>query len=54
MSAALAAPIGALALGHTNMVPVLAALAALVLYQHRENIARLRAGTEPKVGAKKG
>jgi hypothetical protein len=27
MSAALAAPIGALALGHTNMVPVLAALA---------------------------
>lgn len=54
MSAALAAPIGALVLGHTNMVPVLAALAALVLYQHRENIARLRAGTEPKVGAKKG
>lgn len=54
MSAALAAPIGALALGHTAMVPVLAALAALVLYQHRENIARLRAGTEPKVGAKKG
>jgi len=54
MSAALAAPIGALALGHGVMVPVLAALAALVLYQHRENIARLRAGTEPKVGAKKG
>ncbi|MBB3953492.1 glycerol-3-phosphate 1-O-acyltransferase PlsY [Novosphingobium sediminicola] len=54
MSAALAAPIGALALGHVAMVPVLAALAALVLYQHRENIARLRAGTEPKVGAKKG
>ncbi|NOW47041.1 glycerol-3-phosphate acyltransferase PlsY [Novosphingobium sp. SG751A] len=54
MSAALAAPIGALALGHMAMVPVLAALAVLVLYQHRENITRLRAGTEPKVGAKKG
>lgn len=54
MSAALAAPLGALALGHAEMAPVLAGLAALVLYQHRENIARLRAGTEPKVGAKKG
>lgn len=54
MSAAVAAPIGALALGHGTMVPVLAVLAGLVLYQHRENIARLRNGTEPKVGAKKG
>jgi len=54
MSAAVAAPIGALALGHAAMVPVLAALAGLVLYQHRENIARLRNGIEPKVGARKG
>jgi glycerol-3-phosphate acyltransferase PlsY len=53
MSAGVAAPLAALALGHASMAPVLAALALLVLYQHRENIARLRAGTEPKVGAKK-
>ncbi|HWU01582.1 MAG TPA: glycerol-3-phosphate 1-O-acyltransferase PlsY [Novosphingobium sp.] len=54
MSAAVAAPLAALALGHANMAPVLAALAALVLYQHRANIARLRNGTEPRVGGKKG
>ena len=32
----------------------LAGLAVIVLWRHRENIARLRAGTEPRVGAKKG
>jgi glycerol-3-phosphate acyltransferase PlsY len=52
MSAGVAAPIAAAALGHMPMVPVLAGLAALVVFQHRENLARLRAGTEPKVGAK--
>ena len=52
MSAAVAAPVVALALGYAGQVPVLVALAALVCFQHRENIARLRAGTEPKVGAK--
>jgi glycerol-3-phosphate acyltransferase PlsY len=50
MSAAVAAPIAAMALGHWEFVPVLAAIAAIVLFLHRENIARLRAGTEPKVG----
>jgi glycerol-3-phosphate acyltransferase PlsY len=30
----------------------LAAIAVLVLWLHRENIARLRAGTEPRVGSK--
>jgi hypothetical protein len=28
-------------------------LAVIVLWRHRENIARLRAGTEPRVGRKK-
>jgi acyl phosphate:glycerol-3-phosphate acyltransferase len=42
MSAAVVAPLAA----------VLAALAVLVLWLHRANIARLRAGTEPKVGKK--
>ncbi len=30
----------------------LGAAAILIIYQHRENIARLRAGTEPKIGEK--
>jgi glycerol-3-phosphate acyltransferase PlsY len=52
MSAAITAPLVAWALGDTALVPVLAAIALLVLWQHRTNIARLRAGTEPKVGNK--
>ena len=52
MSAAVAAPLAALALGLGSMAPVLAALAALVVARHHQNIARLIAGTEPRVGAK--
>jgi glycerol-3-phosphate acyltransferase PlsY len=36
-----------------EFVPVLVAIAALVVWLHRSNIARLRAGTEPRVGADK-
>lgn len=50
MSAAAVAPIAALLLGHQPAAAVLAVIAALVVSQHRENIARLRAGTEPRVG----
>ncbi|QGN55978.1 glycerol-3-phosphate 1-O-acyltransferase PlsY [Novosphingobium sp. Gsoil 351] len=50
MSAALAAPIAAAVLGHGEFVPALALVAALILWLHRGNIARLRAGTEAKVG----
>jgi glycerol-3-phosphate acyltransferase PlsY len=50
MTAAVVAPIAALATGHERFVPVLGGLAVLVLYLHRANIARLMAGTEPKVG----
>lgn len=53
MSAAVAAPIAAAATGHGAFVPVLALLALLVLWLHRANIARLRAGTEPRVGGAK-
>lgn len=53
MSAAAAAPIAAAATGRMEFVPVLAAIAALVAWLHRSNIARLRAGTEPRVGAGK-
>jgi glycerol-3-phosphate acyltransferase PlsY len=50
MSAVAAAPIAAAATGRLDLVPVLAAIALIVVWLHRENIARLRAGTEPKVG----
>ena len=52
--AAISAPFAALALGRPEpiqvLVPVLAALALLVLVMHRENLARLKAGTEPRAG----
>ncbi len=53
MTAAVVAPLAALATGHAEFAPVLAAIAVLVLFLHRENIARLRAGTEPKAGGAK-
>ena len=53
MSAAVAAPFAALALGFQLEAAVLAALAALVLWLHRANIGRLREGTEPRIGGKK-
>lgn len=52
MSAAVAAPLAAWATGNADYVPVLGLLALLVLWLHRANIARLRAGSEPKVGSK--
>ena len=52
MAAAAAAPLAAALLGLTALVPVLTAIAVVIVYLHRENIARLRAGTEPKVGSK--
>ncbi len=50
IAAALSTPITAWALGYPGYAPVLAALALLVVWNHRANIARLRAGTEPRVG----
>ncbi|MCB2060237.1 MAG: glycerol-3-phosphate 1-O-acyltransferase PlsY [Novosphingobium sp.] len=51
MTAAVVAPLAALATGHVDHALVLALLAVLVLILHRANIARLRAGTEPRVGS---
>ena len=53
LSAALSAPLAALALGHVEYVPALAGIALLVFWRHRENIARLMRGEEPRVGARK-
>lgn len=53
MSAVVCAAIAAAVLGYTAFVPVLAAIAALVLWLHRTNIARLARGEEPRVGSSK-
>ncbi len=50
MTAAATAPIVAFAL-HSSYFPLLLGFALLVLWKHRENILRLRKGTEPRVGS---
>ena len=52
MAAAVAAPIAAFGLHGWHPAKMLGLMAIIVLWKHRENIARIRAGTEPKVGAK--
>ncbi|MCB2048806.1 MAG: glycerol-3-phosphate 1-O-acyltransferase PlsY [Novosphingobium sp.] len=52
MSAAIAAPIAAWALGFVNYVPALLGIAIAVLILHRANVSRLIAGTEPRIGQK--
>ncbi len=52
MASAVAAPLVAIALGHREMAAILALIAVIILWKHRSNIARLRVGTEPKIGAK--
>ncbi len=51
MLGAVSAPATAFAFGYPVYGAGLAGLAVIVLWRHRENIARLRAGTEPRVGA---
>jgi glycerol-3-phosphate acyltransferase PlsY len=53
MSAAVSAPVAAALLGRGELTVMLAAFALLVVWQHRANLARLRAGTEPRVGRRK-
>jgi acyl phosphate:glycerol-3-phosphate acyltransferase len=53
MAAAVSAPVSAALFDQFDMVPLLLALALLVIWKHRENIVRLIDGTEPKVGSKK-
>lgn len=52
MAASIAAPIAAQLLGYQAYAPALAAMAVIVLWRHRENVRRLIAGTEPRVGRK--
>ncbi|SEI08711.1 glycerol-3-phosphate 1-O-acyltransferase PlsY [Paracoccus alkenifer] len=48
--AAAAAPVLALIAGKGGVAAAALFMAALILLRHRENIARLRAGTEPRIG----
>lgn len=51
MIAASATPIVAMMTGYISMTVVLLAMSGLLIWRHRENIARLKAGTESKVGS---
>ena len=52
MVAVLAAPVAAWLFGLPAVATVLWVIAGIVIFQHRSNIARLRAGTEPRLGQK--
>ncbi|MFY0308893.1 glycerol-3-phosphate 1-O-acyltransferase PlsY [Leisingera sp. D0M16] len=49
---ALSAPVWALVLGYQPVITLSVLLAAIVFVRHSANIARLRAGTEPRIGQK--
>ncbi len=53
MAAVVAAAAGAPLFGYPQFFPVLGAIALLIIYLHRENIARLAKGEEPRVGGSK-
>lgn len=50
MTAAASAPISAAVIGESGIFPLLLGLAILVIWKHRDNIRRLMAGEEPRIG----
>ncbi|HEY1856630.1 glycerol-3-phosphate 1-O-acyltransferase PlsY [Acidocella sp.] len=46
------APLAALVFGRWHLAVLAAIIAVLVVWKHRENISRLRAGSEPRIGKK--
>lgn len=54
IAAALSAPLSAALLGGEDLFALLLGFALLVVWKHRSNIARLRAGREPRLGARDG
>jgi acyl phosphate:glycerol-3-phosphate acyltransferase len=54
MAAALSGPITAYVLLDQRSALVLAGLAAILIWKHKDNIDRLRAGTEPRIGSSNG
>ena len=51
--AALATPIYLFLFGRTDLLSLSIVLVILIYYAHRENISRLLAGNESRIGAKK-
>ncbi len=54
IAAAVSAPVTAAVIGRFEHVILLIALAALVVWKHRDNIDRLLSGSEPRVGGAAG
>ncbi len=54
IAAALSAPVTAAILGADGLIPMLLGFALIVVWKHRANIARLKAGTEPRIGKSRG
>jgi glycerol-3-phosphate acyltransferase PlsY len=52
MTAAVSAPVTAAVLNDDALLPMLLGFALLILWKHRENILRLKKGTEPRIGQK--
>lgn len=53
LAASVLTPIMLWAFGHSALAVLFSVLTLLLIYMHRENIRRLQAGTESKIGAKK-
>lgn len=54
MAAAASAPLTAVALGERQLALMLLAFSLLVIWRHRDNIQRIAAGREPRVGRRSG
>jgi glycerol-3-phosphate acyltransferase PlsY len=52
MMAVVSAPLTAAIVGERTLLPMLLGFALLVFWKHRENILRLKKGTEPRIGSK--
>ena len=50
IAAAVSAPVSAALLGAPALFPMLLGFALLVVWKHRANLTRLKAGTEPRIG----
>jgi acyl phosphate:glycerol-3-phosphate acyltransferase len=50
LAAVVAVPLSLLAMGYQDFAVVLGIMSLLVIVKHRQNIARLRAGTESRIG----
>ncbi len=53
MAAAVGAPLAAAWVGRFDLVLLFLGLAMIVLWKHRENIERLVAGSEPRIGRRR-